>query len=354
MNLDQEVSAFERIVNGDDTSKKIILVHGESGMGKTYLLNVYKKICSEKNIEALDFGPKSREMHVHDCIKDIQHFWMYKIDFTHFDNFMMATPWEPWPPEKEKFWLDNLTRYFFMDLFKNFDYNRSIDPKLSLDASVCKKITDLVIPLMDSKGARTALLTLALGTDCPVLNQFNWDEPSGTFVPNMIKILVNYSEGAPGKQALWAVLKTVREKRGVDFQAVIDELEPVINGSGQDSDQDRYAVRPTLAIFLDEYETVNPFFGDWLVNIFLKYISENCPIIVVIAGKKQITPPQSCINYCQRFALKGVEERHYRKYAEDYRVQIDPGLITKVHDILGGKPAEFATYVSRLCTSVGT
>lgn len=53
MNFEQEISAFYRIVTGQDSHTRLIVIYGPSGMGKTRLLVEYRRISSENNLNAL-------------------------------------------------------------------------------------------------------------------------------------------------------------------------------------------------------------------------------------------------------------------------------------------------------------
>jgi predicted phosphodiesterase len=114
MNLEIELDAFKKIATGEDTQTRLILVTGEGGMGKSYLLDLYKQVADENNIDVLPFslGP---QISVENCIDQIvsrfgcEHFHGY-------DEFLINYPHKPLPPIEEEAWQRNLTRQVFKDL----------------------------------------------------------------------------------------------------------------------------------------------------------------------------------------------------------------------------------------------
>ena len=122
-----------------------------------------------------------------------------------------------------------------------FGHEKRTAPMPSLDKYDIQKIEDLLTPLMESERERRALLMSALGIDTPLLQRLDLTGPVGPFLGDMIKALVYYGEVTPGKQALWALLETIRGRVGVDRQAKIDALRPVISALGRNDDQGRPA-----------------------------------------------------------------------------------------------------------------
>ena len=116
-------------------------------------------------------------------------------------------------------------------------------PGSSLDTATREELINLLAPLMGAESERRALLTLALGSEAPVLRRLQFGGAVEPFIVNMINDLMAFGEMAPGRSALWALLEVVRERVGVDRQARIDALRSVIN------------VSPNLA-------TVEPHFDD--------------------------------------------------------------------------------------------
>jgi hypothetical protein len=55
MNLEAEIAAFQRIAISQDTQTRLILVNGEGGMGKTYLLGLYKDVADATELDVLEF-----------------------------------------------------------------------------------------------------------------------------------------------------------------------------------------------------------------------------------------------------------------------------------------------------------
>ena len=100
---------------------------------------------------------------------------------------------------------------------------------MTLDHATQRELLDLLVPFLNSEGERRALLTHALGEDCPALQRIEWGGSAETFVLRMVEALVGFGEVAPGSQALWKLLETVRERVEVDRKARIGALKPIVN-----------------------------------------------------------------------------------------------------------------------------
>jgi hypothetical protein len=98
-----------------------------------------------------------------------------------------------------------------------------------LDNVTQRELLNLLAPLLGSEEERRGLLQLALGLHCPVLQQLDFKGPVVTFILRMVAQLDTFGEIEPGKQALWALLEEVREQVGVDRQARIEALRPLLN-----------------------------------------------------------------------------------------------------------------------------
>jgi hypothetical protein len=99
----------------------------------------------------------------------------------------------------------------------------------TLDTPTQQELVALLTPLLDREDDRRPLLAFALGTHCPVLGRISWRGGAEPFILQVVGELARFGEIEPGKQALWKLLETVRERVGLDRQARIDALEPVIN-----------------------------------------------------------------------------------------------------------------------------
>jgi len=87
-----------------------------------------------------------------------------------------------------------------------------------------QKLLPLLRPYLRDENERRAYLNRALGSNTPVLNRLVLNTPVDVFITCMVKELVDFGEIAPGKPALCALLEVIREDRGVDNKARIDEL----------------------------------------------------------------------------------------------------------------------------------
>ncbi|MCK7498248.1 MAG: hypothetical protein MZW92_52035 [Comamonadaceae bacterium] len=98
-----------------------------------------------------------------------------------------------------------------------------------LDTSTESELVSPLSPRLADETDRTTLLDLALGTGRPELAKIGVDRRPGASILKLVAELVRIGEIEPGKQALWKLLETVRDKVSADLQARIDALEPVVN-----------------------------------------------------------------------------------------------------------------------------
>lgn len=101
-----------------------------------------------------------------------------------------------------------------------------------LNPKLLAELIDLLAPAMQTERERTARLVVALG-DCPLIDEIDYSGAVHEFVPLLVRKLADFGEVEPGKQALWALLESVRGKVGVDKPRRIDALEAVINVPGK-------------------------------------------------------------------------------------------------------------------------
>ena len=97
----------------------------------------------------------------------------------------------------------------------------------SLDGTTRAELESILLPLMQEEEDRHALLRLALGND-RVYDQIDFTGAAEPFTVNMIDVLVQRGEIAPGKQALWALLEVAAVRVGVDQQDRIAALRPTV------------------------------------------------------------------------------------------------------------------------------
>ena len=114
MNLTQELAAFWRIALGQDTQTRLILVSGDSGMGKTYLFGLYKQIADANSLSILDFnlGP---QISIAQCIDQIVSHFGHQL-FPSYDEFQSSSLNMSMNYSIEREWHRNITRKFFIDL----------------------------------------------------------------------------------------------------------------------------------------------------------------------------------------------------------------------------------------------
>ncbi len=100
-----------------------------------------------------------------------------------------------------------------------------------LDRAAQQELLDLLAPLLQRAEDRCALLSLALGTTCPVLNRVDCSGAAEPFILRMTDELAAFGEIEADKPALWALLDVVRERVGVDRQTRIDALRPLLSAA---------------------------------------------------------------------------------------------------------------------------
>jgi hypothetical protein len=117
----------------------------------------------------------------------------------------------------------------------------------ALDTTTQQELLELLSPLLERESDRRALLASALGADCPVLQRIEWGGAVEPFILRMSEALARFGEVRGGEQALWALLQSVRERVGIDRQARIDALKPIVNRAVPASPPVRSATEQTSA-----------------------------------------------------------------------------------------------------------
>lgn len=113
MNLTAEVAAFKSVAAGDAGRSRLIVINGDSGMGKSYLLQIYRNIAEAKGLDIQDFG-LAAQISVQSCLSTI----VSRFGSEHFlrhEKYLDSTP-PPADPGDSNYWNVNLTRHFFKDL----------------------------------------------------------------------------------------------------------------------------------------------------------------------------------------------------------------------------------------------
>jgi hypothetical protein len=114
MNLLEELAGFEKIATRGDTQTRLILVNGESGMGKTYLLDLYRRVAAANDLEYLDFA-LGQQISIQECIDRIVCYLGVEY-FSSYDGYRSGGLPQPFNRLDEEEWHRTLTRKFFMDL----------------------------------------------------------------------------------------------------------------------------------------------------------------------------------------------------------------------------------------------
>jgi WD40 repeat protein len=93
----------------------------------------------------------------------------------------------------------------------------------TLRSETFRQLLDLLRPFLQDEGERKAYLFRAFGTASDRLN-LTWKQPTNTFIPELVRELLDFSEISPSQPALCAFLEVIREDVGDDVQASIDKL----------------------------------------------------------------------------------------------------------------------------------
>ncbi|MBN1287485.1 MAG: LysM peptidoglycan-binding domain-containing protein [Anaerolineae bacterium] len=101
-----------------------------------------------------------------------------------------------------------------------------------LNPKIIEELLELLTPLMQEEKQRRALLMRALGVGASILNQIDYAGSTDVFIMSMINTLVAFGEIEPGKQAIWALMETIRKTVGDNKQKRIDALRSMLNASG--------------------------------------------------------------------------------------------------------------------------
>jgi trypsin-like peptidase len=114
MNLKEELDAFRKVANREDKLTRVILISGEGGMGKTHLMELYRRVARTNQIDYLDL-PLGQQVTVEECIDRMIGSLGGFGRFPRYDEYRSATN-RPGTRAEEADWHRNLTRKVFMDL----------------------------------------------------------------------------------------------------------------------------------------------------------------------------------------------------------------------------------------------
>lgn len=102
---------------------------------------------------------------------------------------------------------------------------QQLQPKMPFhNTTLFKLLLDLLRPFLQDEGERKAYVLRAFGPNISDRLNLTWKQPTNTFIPELVKELLDFGEISPGQPALCAFLEVIREDVGVDIQVRIDEL----------------------------------------------------------------------------------------------------------------------------------
>lgn len=233
INLDAERAAFTRIVSGDDPQTRLILVHGDSGMGKSHLVSMYEQIAEAHHRQTILVDLRE-QIGVDGCLSQIvrtlggvkafPQFHAVKKDLMNATNALDAEKWEL------------LTSHFFNEI----------------------------------------------------------DQHSAT----------------------------------------------------------------QIVLLFDAHDRDKPeeSFKQWLAKILLPQLAQQGKLVVVMAGQDAVAPPKELKQCHHNFPLKGVSVDKFKQYVEHFQrelpaeqVKLIIDQIQLIHELLHGKPSEFAYFIKSRC-----
>lgn len=113
INLEAERAAFTHIVSGEDAQTRLLLVHGEAGMGKSHLVRVYEQIAETRQRKTI-FVDLKEQLSVELCLANIVSKLGGLDDFQRYNSAKMESLKAVNVPDESKWEL--LTAHFFADL----------------------------------------------------------------------------------------------------------------------------------------------------------------------------------------------------------------------------------------------
>lgn len=116
MNLTIERQAFGRILNGEE--RRTILIGGNSGMGKSHLLKIYRRMAEQTDLDVLFFD-LAAQAKAEACIGEIVGYFG-TARFAEYGRYLDANS-APSDRDRIVHWQNGLNRRFFNDLIQH-DY----------------------------------------------------------------------------------------------------------------------------------------------------------------------------------------------------------------------------------------
>ena len=124
MNFETELKAFKEIVNGQDADTQLITVHGDSGTGKTRLLQEYEWIAKENGLATVRLSQQT-QVTIEDCLDELFYYFGSE-NFSSYRAFLLTKSATNASDVESDTWYKNLTWEFFGDLAKIGQPNRLV------------------------------------------------------------------------------------------------------------------------------------------------------------------------------------------------------------------------------------
>jgi len=177
---------------------------------------------------------------------------------------------------------------------------------MEISRGLITKLLDLLRPFLQDEGKRQAYLFRAFPTASARLN-LTWKQPTNTFIPELVKELLDFGEISPGQPALCEFLEVIREDVGVDVKDSIDQLVQQIRQELQKAEITGNSFQTTDALI----EQVEQYLSEPNGYILLKKLVlqetkalaevmqgelTTCPWVLSIHNQQQC---QQCIEYLE-------------------------------------------------------
>jgi hypothetical protein len=95
------------------------------------------------------------------------------------------------------------------------------------------EVVAFLSPFFTHENQREAVLLGAFSNQEPLLRRINYAGAASDFVPRLVRVLQHYGEIAPGTQALWQLLLSLKNQIGFGGQQQIDDFKAWANTSHQ-------------------------------------------------------------------------------------------------------------------------
>jgi hypothetical protein len=115
MNMEQELEAFRKILLREDTETRFVSIYGDSGMGKTRLIEEYKQLVRDYDVRSLSFYPEESDLTVEGVLYQVVCEYGLHL-FPGFNEAYVNDKPKMRTQDDQSIWWRKLTMSFFLDL----------------------------------------------------------------------------------------------------------------------------------------------------------------------------------------------------------------------------------------------